>query len=500
MHTLFHILIEETIGSYAGIYFLLVGDILALVSAPSVLRRRRGRPVSALSWLLALFLVPYLGVAFWWMVGRERLKRKRRARQQSSEKFHESLDHAPDAEAESKLREFIPILPRGLFEAHDSQSLSGPTAGNHVDLLVDGDDGFEAMERMIRSAEDYVHLLFYIWDDDETGQRLLDLLVEKAREGVEVRLLVDPIGSPSLDSSFGEPLRQAGGEIGKFLPPRYIAWEPTFNFRNHRKLIVSDGVEAYTGGMNVGDEYAHEWHDLGVRVRGPAVRDLEEVFLEDWFFATDNDLVEQDPKYLKPSPKRQEESDRQLWGHSSICTVCASGPDRPDEKGSALRDLFFHAAAGAEDRLWITTPYFVPGSEFVAGLKAAVQRGVDVRLLLPRDGGVPVVRHASRAFYPMLLNGGVRIWEYQPRILHAKAMLIDDRFAFVGSANVDVRSFEINFELGALISSEALNDELSKVFEAGLEQSREVTLEDTENLPWHHALLDGVAHLLSPYL
>ena len=449
-----------------------------------------------MSWLLGVLLVPYLGVVLWWLFGVERLRRKQRARQTSTEQFEEALEEVEASQATRKIRSFDPILPPGLFRAHDPLKITRPTRRNRVNLLVDGEDGFGAIERMIRSAEHYVHLLFYIWKNDETGRRLRDLLVEKAKQGVEVRVLVDAFGSPKFERKLAPPLIRAGGEVSKFLPPRYFAWRPTFNFRNHRKLVVADGRDAFIGGMNVGQEYEREWHDLGMHLRGPAVRDLHEVFLEDWFFATDDNLVS--AEYLQSWESGQDfDVEGPFVARDVPCTVLASGPDAPR---SAMHDAFYHAVNGARDRVWLMTPYFVPDKSILMAIEAAVQRDIDVRLLLPRDGDVPLVRYASRSYYPMLLEAGVRIFEYLPRVLHAKSILIDQRFTYLGSANIDVRSFEIDFEVGGFFASPTLNDQLTEVFERDFQRSEEMSFEAIEKMGHFYKLRDAIAHLTSPML
>jgi cardiolipin synthase len=498
MHSLLYALFELEFGPIPGHYLLLMADLLALASVPSVLLHRRGRPASAMSWMLGVLLVPYLGFALWWLIGVERLRRKQRARQTSTEEFEEALEEVAADHASRQIRSFDPILPPGLFRAYGPLKIAGPTRRNRVELLVDGEDGFGAIERMIASAEHYVHLLFYIWQNDETGRRLRDMLVEKAREGVEVRVLVDAVGSPKFERQLAPPLLEAGGKVSKFLPPRYFAWRPTFNFRNHRKLVVADGRDAFIGGMNIGTEYEHDWHDLGMHLRGPAVRDLHEVFLDDWFFATEQNLAS--AEYLQAwNDEKTFDFEDSFIARDVPCTVLASGPDT-DSARSAMHDAFYHAVNGARERVWIMTPYFVPDKSILMAMEAAVQRDIDVRLLLPRDGDVPLVRYASRSYYPMMLEAGVRIFEYLPRVLHAKSILIDQRFAYLGSANIDVRSFEIDFEIGGFFASSTLNDRLARVFEEDFKRSEEMSFEEIEKLGHFYKLRDAVAHLTSPML
>ncbi|MFB6351982.1 MAG: phospholipase D-like domain-containing protein, partial [Bradymonadaceae bacterium] len=338
MYSLVHLILAEVIGYSWGLILLGVADLLALLSVPSVLLRRQGRPLAAMSWLLALFVLPYLGVLFWWIVGREHLHRRRRLRRRSTEEFYaslEELDGGPRAWIEPN--PFGHLLPRGLFEGYGPPQVMGPSLASQIELLVDGDEMFPALEQMIGRADDYVHLLFYIWKSDETGRRLRDLLVDKARQGVEVRVLVDGVGSPDFRSELAEPLLEAGGHVGTFLPPTRLARQPTFNFRNHRKLVVVDGREALTGGLNIAEEYEHDWHEIAVRLRGSVVRDLHTVFLDDWLFATRENLAT-DP-YLQPADEEPSDA-RSADGEAAACAVFSSGPDAEQP---TLRDGLLHA-------------------------------------------------------------------------------------------------------------------------------------------------------------
>jgi cardiolipin synthase len=496
MHALLHLVFDADFGPIPGFYMLVIADILAWASAPSVLLKRSGRPVSALSWMLALFFLPYVGFIFWWLIGVERLERKQRARRTSTQEFEEALDAREIEAAEAARERFAPLLPGGLFRDYGPLKLGGPTGDNSVEVLVNGEAGFDGLRQMIERADHYVHLLFYIWQYDSTGVWMKDLLVEKVQEGVEVRVLVDPWGSPRFRKQLAPELEEAGAKVGYFLPPRYFAWQPTFNFRNHRKLVVCDGREAFTGGMNVGEEYESLWHDLGMRVQGPAVRDFHEVFLDDWYFATDEKLASEE--YLEIPDEGSPRGERPDFDtDDASIAVLASGPDN---ERSVMHDAFYHAISSARERVWITTPYFVPGGDILKALEAAEQRDVDVRLLLPLDGDVPLVRYASRSYYTALLKRGVRIWEYQPRVLHGKALLIDDRYSFIGSANVDVRSFEINFEVGGFVVSPEVNERLAEMFLADIDESHEIDLEHMENIAKLAKFRDALAHLASPML
>jgi cardiolipin synthase len=454
--------------------------VLAILTAPSVLLQRQGRPTAALSWLLALFAVPYLAVPAWWLIGRTHLQIRKRRRHHASAAFSRglaSLRIRPRAEIAPGA---FPVvrLPPGVQRA-----VFPPSASNTTRLLVDGAAAFDAWERAIRGAREHVHLLFYIWQRDETGRRMLDALVDAAERGLEVRVLYDALGTPSGKRIFAKLVR-AGGRAEPFMPMKFENFGPSFNFRNHRKLVIADGRVAFTGGINVGDEYL-DWHDLAVELRGPAVDQAQEVFADDWFFATGEDLA--DPKYFE----RYEED-----GDGVSCAIVASGPT---ERINATRDMVFVAMVEAKERLWIMTPYLIPDPAMMLALRMACYRGVDVRLLVPGRSDVWLVRRASRAFYPELAESGVKIFEY-PGMLHAKAMIVDDKLAMVGSANMDTRSFRLNFEIACFLASGEFNQELATVFARDVAKSREIRAEDLGRRALPSRVIDAAAHHHSPVL
>jgi cardiolipin synthase A/B len=476
----------------------LATDLLALVTIPSVLLRRRGRPLAALSWVLAVVSIPLLGVAAWWILGRTHLQRLSRRRQESGQTFSARSPTASEALHASRFSpRFMGILPFASSKHPWVDGVFPPTETNRVELLVDGSRAFPAMAEAVIAARHQIHAMFYIWRTDETGRRLRDLLVQKAREGVKVRLLVDAVGSPGIRGAFVAPLKEAGVAVVSFLPVRFRPWAPTFNFRNHRKLLVVDRVVAFTGGMNIGNEYEKQWHDLAVEIRGPAVAQLNSIFEEDWFFAAGEDLIEDEPRGRQTPAANEEEHRAASADASAACAVIASGPDRRQNR---IHDAFFLAISQARQRVLLTTPYFIPSHAIMAALRGAAQRGVDVQILLPRHGDIWLARLASRSYYPSLLTEGARIFEYSDRMMHSKALVIDDWLSVLGSANVDSRSFRLNFELACFISSPALNSQLADVFGGALKRSSETSLAELERQPRHVAIAESLAHLLSPLL
>ncbi len=468
-----------------------LGELLGLLSVPSVLLQRRGRPTAALVWIMALVAMPYIGLLMWWLIGRRHLARRRAQHHAASAAVSARLKERALTQRSVAVPAGLPVLP--------SQAKLGvfpPLPGNFVDILVDGPLVYSALEAMIGRAEHHIHLLFYIWNNDATGRRFRDLLIARARAGVEVRFLYDAVGSPDLDRAFLAPLHAAGVKTGAFLPVR-LARRLTLNFRNHRKIIVVDGREAYTGGVNVGDEYSGEWHDVGMRLHGPVVDQLQQVFADDWLFATGEDIAL--PAYFGQQSSFEQDHSELPQGEdpSALCAIVASGPD---QRHNLTHDTFIMAITEARERIWLTTPYFIPGPTLLTALRCAVYRGVDVRLLLPERNDVRIVQLASRSYYPDLLESGIRVFEYQPAVLHAKILVFDRDLAVLGSANLDTRSFQTNFEVSCFIAGRATNTALAHLFERDLAASREVRRGDLSPAKTWDRLVESTAHLLSPLL
>lgn len=496
MHTLIHEVFFAFFGGTTLTVFLVVADALAVLSTPSVLIQRRSEPLAALGWLFGMYVVPYLGVISWWALGRpfNITRKKRRESTEELEKQHRIADVEADSEAHHYFRG---ILPRYPLAEKVSEGVFPPTTDNEVRLLVDGDVAFPELKRQIEAARAEINLLFYIWANDQTGETMRDLLVKKAEQGVTVRLLVDAVGSPDLEGQFAEPLREAGAEVELFLPAKFRPWAPTINFRNHRKLAIIDRRVAFAGGMNVGNDYVSRYHDVAFMIEGPAVRQLNNIFRDDWFFTTDRDpaAIPLDlPDDLESEPQNQ---GGDVERTNCACTVVASIPDREDNH---MHDTIFLAISKASQRVWLTTPYFVPGPAILTALRTAARRGVDVRLILPFRNDVPIVGLASRSYYRSLVNAGVRIFEYDDDVLHAKSIVVDKKLSILGSANIDIRSLELDFELGCLLHSARMNTKLSELFERNLEKSEEISRESLEHESLFWILAESTANLFSPLL
>jgi cardiolipin synthase len=477
--------------AWIGVAFEAVG--LALV--PLVLVRRK-EPSSTIAWILSLVFLPALGATLFLLFGRDRVRLPAKRKRAADRAVREELRaHAPAIVA----RDSIPAslvhagatdLELALFRVGAHLTHGVPSGGNAVDVLLGGDETYAAMGAAIDAARHHVHAEYYLIRNDATGAWFRDRLVAAAKRGVEVRLLADGFGCFALHASFARALRDAGARFGTFLPMRSVLLQPV-NLRNHRKIVVVDGHVAFTGGINVGDEYRGEmpgvgvWSDVHVRVEGPAARDLQRVFFQDWSFATGESL-RATPYFPAPDAR----------GAATIAVV----PSGPDTRTEAIQRIFFGAIAGARERVRITTPYFVPDQAILVALELAAMRGVDVKLILPRKSNHAVTFHAGRSFYEPLLEAGVSLYEYAPGIVHAKTMVVDGAVSLVGSANMDLRSFRLNFEVHALVHDAGVAARLEGAFDRALAQSSLVSLAGWRERPRRLRIYEGAARLVSPLL
>ena len=502
---------------------------VVLVTALVLLERRR--PTATLALVLALVFLPVLGLLTYLLFSRRRVRRRIRQRQRRPIKPLEGTRNIANLEVAPV---DLPPPQRGLVKLALRTAAAPLRRADGVELLTNAKQAFDAVERAIEEAQRCIHLEFYIWRDDATGRRFVEMLTRKAKDGVKVRVLYDHFGSLSLSSEHFAPLRAAGGEVAAFgrlrFPVRF--GHSRVNFRNHRKIMTIDGTIGFLGGLNVGDEYfgagieEHGWRDLFVQLEGDAVVGLEATFLEDWLATTGQviDLAGQRPDLAvgvdarRPAPRhrwggrqRRRERilrqanpftplpDRPMRSEGPLVQVIPSGPDIP--VASAVAAQFSASIASARDRAWIATPYLIPDEPLMFILRTAALRGVDVRILVPAPAknDSKLVALASSSYYDELLEAGCRLYEYAPGMLHAKYLIVDE-VAAIGSANMDVRSFHINYEITAMFYDARVTARLAEVFVADLAEAREVQAADRIHLPLTTRLAEGAARVLSPLL
>ncbi len=461
-------------------------EVAWVVAISSYILLERRPPLATLAWIVSLATLPILGVLVYYFLGPRRLERKRRRRVTArTAKRATAGGAAPNRK--SAVEELGRVGARlAAVAAGTEQAPPLPVA--ELEIFDRGSVAYDAIVAGIAAARHHVHLEYYILNDGVVARRIRTALIERAKAGVQVRLLLDGLGTSRL-GAFLQPLRDVGVEIARFGP----RMRPGFvNFRTHRKIVVCDGVTGFTGGMNIDDCHdesvvgaAEGWRDTQVKLVGDAVAPLALAFLEDWQYATD--LVLDGPEYL---PALDGKGTR-------LVQVCASGPDAHPQ---SIHAVYFTAIATAQHRVWISTPYFVPDESMQAALIAAALRGVDVQVLLPGTSDHIFVDAAARSYFPELLAAGVRIFGYGPPALHAKTLVVDRDAGIVGSANLDNRSLRLNFEVLAICYGHHAADELATMFERDLTKSKEITAATLEHRSIGGRLFEGVARLFSPML
>jgi cardiolipin synthase A/B len=448
-----------------------------------VLQRRSA--ASTIAWLFVLVFVPVVGLLIYRIIGPLHLERRKRKRSGAKRIVDEGMRGlaALDCTAiEQRQLASLPIQLGGM----------PPLRAESMDLYFDGASAYEAILAAVAAAQDHIHLEYYIWEPDTIGTRFRDALIERARAGVTVRLLLDGAGSGRLSRAFLRPLREAGVVVAWFNPVRLrTIRRHRVDFRTHRKIVVCDGRIGFTGGMNISNVHTDElsssyWRDTHLRLTGVAVWPLQRIFFEDWYFATE-ELVEVTNATVPPP--------REDGAH--LVQIVASGPD---ESSFALHKVFFAAIGQATERVWLTTPYFVPDESLLTSLVTAALRGVDVRVIVPKRGDSRLLDLAARSYFPDLLEGRVRVLEYEPRFVHAKTIVCDRDLAIVSTANFDNRSFRLNFEVGVLLFGAQANAQLADMFERDSKSSRELVVSDLARVPFTRRLGEASARLLSPLL
>jgi cardiolipin synthase len=470
-------------GYVIGFIHLL--GVIAAVHALLTVRTSQG----AIAWAMPLLFIPYFTLIPYLVFGRSSFDAYIKARRHANAEMRDAIK---DLNWRPWIEEAVAARRSDAYASLRAMPKLGSTpalANNEVKLLINGDDTFNAIFDSIRSAKKTILVQFFIIHDDLLGRRLQEQLLLKAAEGLDVYVLYDRIGSHNLPARYIDKLRDGGVQIKAFATRG--GWLNRFqiNFRNHRKIVVVDGQTGFLGGHNVGDEYLGlkpplaPWRDTHVRVIGPVVACLQESFAEDWFWAT---------RELPPLSLPESFPEDGL-----LCQLLTSGPADKQETCSLF---FVEAIHAATERVWITSPYFVPDEAVSAALHLAVLRGVDVRLLLPSRPDHYVVYAASTLYAFEAVRAGVRVFRYGPGFMHQKVVLVDNEISAIGSANMDNRSFRLNFELMLLTVDSGFASEVESMLNADFALAHEIT--DQESRETHHLqqLAMRVARLISPIL
>ncbi|MBP3962378.1 cardiolipin synthase [Paenibacillus lignilyticus] len=473
--------------------WILAALLIFIFQIATILALEYRRPAKTVAWLLILFVLPVIGFVMYYFLA-QAFKRQREFRinsRSTEESRRLALSRCGQVHRPSDMHGEEFAEQERLYHMLQRLTLSPITSRNESAVLTDAEAAYSAVFQAIEEAGHHIHIEFYTIRDDRVGQRLKELLIRQARAGIEVRVIYDGIGSVSLGRSYVKELEQAGVELRCFLPPRIAFFDKRMNFRNHRKIVVVDGLVGYLGGINIGDEYLGGnpklgfWRDTHLQLKGDAVYFLQEVFMQDWWYTSKEQLA--DPIYMPP---------HSCTGSEQV-QIVASGPNSRDE---AILECVFAAVSVAKSRIYIETPYFIPDPSLLMGLRTAALSGVDVRIIIPYVPDTKLVLSATLSYVEEMLAAGVRIYRYRKGFMHAKVLIVDHLLASVGTANMDMRSFFSNFEINALLFDEKAIDRLETDFVKDMEDSGEVTREAFMKRPLRQKAGEAVARMLSPLL
>lgn len=464
-------------------FFILIYFVLAISIVISLLLHG-AKPSKTLSWLLAIFTIPLGGILLYLLLGRNRRKNKLLKIKKNAFFNLPRPTTIHMASLEGRYRKLMMLVYRN--------SHFPPTTHNRLQLLKDGKSTFEAIFNALENARTQIHLQYYIFEEGELANRLVSLFRKKIAEGVKVRMIYDGIGSFSLSKSFIKRLTAIGVEVYPFLPFKFGRFLSSLNYRNHRKIIVVDGVIAFTGGINISDKYLKgdmalgNWHDMHLRMEGPSANHLDYVFAMDWF------LVSQ--KAIQPIVAMESV----VTNTSDTLVQIVSGG--PDDDFPALEQTYFTIINKAKDYLYITNPYVIPGQAIMQALQTAALSGVDVRLMVSENADNKIVSWSVRSYFEVLLKSGIKIYLFPDGFLHSKIMVSDDLISTIGTANLDDRSFEQNYEVNAIAYDKHFAKLLKQDFLTDSNVSRMLSYTEYLERHWSEKLKEGFGKVFSPLL
>jgi cardiolipin synthase A/B len=485
-----------TISESWNTIFLILNIIYlttAIIVAISVILDNRD-PTKTISWVVVLFVLPILGLILYFAVGKNYRKEKIFLRKEN--KDFERIRTLSDNQIidlqdrkfidNGKIRSKLPIINLLL---RNSKALL--TKYNRVEILNNGKQTFDSIISELNKAKKHIHLEFYIIEDDRVGNEIREVLISKAKMGVRVRMIYDDVGTWKLGRKFILSLREAGVELYPFMPVHIPFLANRINYRNHRKIIVIDGKVGFVGGINIADRYKYGnreipfWRDTHLRIEGEAVSSLQVVFLVDWQFVSGR-LVSGVSYFPKPRVENKQ-----------LVQITASGPD---SDWSSIMQAYFSAISTAKEYIYIAVPYFIPNESILTALKTVSLSGVDVKIIIPGLADSILAYNGTRSYVEELLEAGIRVYYYQKGFIHSKLIMVDDVFSSVGTANMDIRSFDNNFEVNALIYDESFCKELKGYFMEDLEHSEEVSLELHRQRSLRKKITESFSRVFSPLL
>jgi cardiolipin synthase len=458
--------------------------LIAAAHAVMVVRSSRG----AIAWGISLITFPWLALPLYLILGKNEFQAYAQALQAAYQEHYQLV-----SQVYSTILEFKAVLPKQFTALEKITEVFSPlpfTAGNEIELLIDGQQTYEAMLQAIAQAQDYILLQSYIINDDQSGNKFKEALIEKAKQGIRISLLYDKIGSRKLSRNYLKSLRQSGIKVGGFGSTRRKGNRFRINFRNHRKILIVDGQVAFMGGINIGDEYLGKdphfgaWRDTHLKIKGAAVQCLQSVFLGDWYWVT-----KEIPQVSWQVQASQE------FNQSTLIL-----PTGPSDQLHNCNLFFLHLIERSQTRLWIASPYFVPDNSILNALKLAALRGVDVRIILPNRPDYLTVYVCSFSYYTEMQAVNIKLYRYRSGFMHQKVILVDEDIAGVGTVNLDNRSFFLNFEVMTFSVDSYFIQNVESMLQQDLNVSRQINLLGYQTKPFWYKLAARVSRLLAPIL
>jgi cardiolipin synthase len=449
------------------------------------------KPAKTLAWLLTIFTIPIGGILLYWMIGRNRRKYSWKDLREDAAiaNYLKKIKHIDGP------KNYLDLDSNGLIKmTHLIEKSTGfkPTDNNEVTILKDGKATFDAIFKSLEAADKYIYLLYYIFEEGQLADRLITLFEKKVKKGVKVKIIYDGVGSYSLSKNYISKLKSVGVEVYPFLPFKFGRFLASINYRNHRKIIIVDGKVAFTGGINISDKYLKgdlvlgKWYDMHLQLKGASVLDLQAVFSIDWFLVSGDDS---EFKHELPILKKRV--------GNQIVQIVYGGPD---DYFSPIGQTYFALINNAEKYIYITNPYIIPGTAILRALEVAANSGVDVRLLVSAKADSVLVKWSVRSYFESFLQAGVKIYQYPEGFLHSKIIVSDDNIVSIGTANMDIRSFEQNYEVNAIVYDPKTAQLLKKEFLSEIEQSIPLDYETFKNRPYLDKIKEGFAKIFSPLL
>lgn len=477
-------------GGIFGFLSLLIS--LSVIFIAFVIFLENRHPTQTITWLVVLGSFPLVGFFFYLLFGRNYRKEKMYRKKYFLDKqAFLTVEGENDPRSEEKLSLMGEHQAR-LFSLAQKLGNSPISFDTSTKVLTNGEETFHHILEQIKRARHHIHIEYYIVRDDGIGQEIKKLLIEKAAQGVEVRFLYDAVGSWKLSKKYINDMKKAGIETVCFGPVKLPFLNNKFNFRNHRKIIVIDGMIGFVGGLNIGDEYLGRnqtygyWRDTHLMLRGEAVRSLQLIFLQDWYYMTNHSFLT--AEYLSPQIDEK--------NHGGVQLIAGG----PDNEWSVIKNIFFSMITSAKKSVWIASPYFIPDEDIFSAIKVAALSGIDVRLLVPNRPDKRIVFHASRSYFPELLEAGVKVYEYERGFMHSKIVIVDHELASIGTSNMDMRSFHLNFEVNAFLFRTKSTQKLVAEYINDLEYAKELELVSFRKRHIGLRLIESTARLLSPLL